>query len=993
MKLQAFRASNDTLTYRVQIVGLHHLSIPQYLHHLVEHTELPMSKKTRVARLPAVVLYLALLFVALPSTNSFGQSSAQTTSDYVEVLFLGGNGHHEPAERLRQVLPKMSKRGLNITYTDRVDALNSDNLKRFDVLMMYANHMKIGRAQERALLQFVQKGGGFVPIHAASACFQNSEAFIRLVGGAFKSHETGTFKTDIVRSEHPAIQGVPNFTSWDETYIHSKHNSDKTVLSYRVEDGHREPWTWVRRHGNGRVFYTAWGHDARTWSKKGFHDLIEQGTRWAAGDWALKMKRPEESFEYVEGSVPYYPPEEDWGVTGEPITDLQKPLSPKESMQHMRVPPGFKVELFASDPQIVNPIDMTWDASGRLWIAETIDYPNEFQPKRQGNDRIKILEDTNSDGKADKSTIFAEGLNIITSLALVNGGVVVSQAPDILFLKDTDGDDKADVEKVLFTGWGTFDTHAGPGNLRYGFDNQIWGTVGYSGFEGQVGQDSLAFAQGLYRFTPNGSSMEVMANTNNNTWGLGFNEEGLVFASTANDNPSVHMAIPNRFFNQVQGWGAPTLQMIADSPNFYPVTERVRQVDQHGKYTSGAGHSLYTARRFPEKFWNRMAFVAGPTGHLLGRFALESKGSGFVAHNEWSMLASRDEWTAPVQSKVGPDGALWIVDWYNLIIQHNPTPEGYETGEGNAYENELRDRQHSRIYRLMPKDGHEGYDPMNLKGASSDELVQALKHDNMFWRLTAQRLLVERGKSDVLPKLYKVVKDESIDELGLNQGAIHALWIMHGLDALEGSNAKALEVALDALHHPSTGVRRTALQVLPRTKKVLDELTTAGMLEDANPRVRLAALLAVSEMPVSDQVGKAAYQMLLTEENATDKWIPAAITAAGAQHVEGFLTAALAPVKNAKENKRPEAVSKVVQQVAHHYAAAGAKDFVPMLAHAEKANAANLAAVLSGFNEGWPEGNTRTLSNADRERLNTLQSNLEGPQAERMQQLMDRWSK
>jgi putative membrane-bound dehydrogenase-like protein len=165
---------------------------------------------------------------------------------------------------------------------------------------------------------------------------------------------------------------------------------------------------------------------------------------------------------------------------------------------------------------------MEWDERGRLWVVETVDYPNTvLEDKSAGDDRIKICEDTDGDGKADKFTVFAEKLNIPTSMVFVNGGIIVSQAPHFLFLKDTDGDDKADVRKVIIDGWGTFDTHAGPSNLKYGFDNHIWGVVGYSGFEGIIAGENRKFDQGVYRFKPDVSSFEVMTNTSNNTWGLG----------------------------------------------------------------------------------------------------------------------------------------------------------------------------------------------------------------------------------------------------------------------------------------------------------------------------------------------------------------------------------------------------------------------------------------------------------------------------------------
>ena len=172
---------------------------------------------------------------------------------------------------------------------------------------------------------------------------------------------------------------------------------------------------------------------------------------------------------------------------GEPINRMQLPLDPAESAKHLAFPAGFEARLFAAEPDIFKPITMTWDHLGRLWVAETFDYPNEMQPKGQGNDRITICEDTDHDGVADKFTVFADKLSIPTSLLCVNGGVIVTQAPDILFLKDTDGDDKCDERQVLSHGWGTRDTHAGPSNLRYGFDNWIYGCVGYSGFDGEVG--------------------------------------------------------------------------------------------------------------------------------------------------------------------------------------------------------------------------------------------------------------------------------------------------------------------------------------------------------------------------------------------------------------------------------------------------------------------------------------------------------------------------
>ena len=226
-------------------------------------------------------------------------------------------------------------------------------------------------------------------------------------------------------------------------------------------------------------------------------------------------------FEYEPAEIPLYTPGARWGTLGEPIRKMQKPLSPEESRKHLALPGGFEAKLFVAEPQIFKPITMTWDHLGRLYVAETVDYPNEMQPKGKGRDRISIVEDTDGDGKADKVSLFADNLSIPTSLLYVNGGLVVTQAPDMLFLKDTDGDGKADERKVLFTGFGTRDTHAGPSNLRYGLDNWIYAIIGYSGFNGEVGGERHNFRQGFFRFKPDGSKLEFLRSTNNNSWGVG----------------------------------------------------------------------------------------------------------------------------------------------------------------------------------------------------------------------------------------------------------------------------------------------------------------------------------------------------------------------------------------------------------------------------------------------------------------------------------------
>ena len=833
-----------------------------------------------------------LLFVLVLCGGCTPPEPVDTGPRKIEVLFLGHDSEHHNSEQYAPILiSALAREGINISYRSDPDDLNPETLALYDALLLYANHDSITTAQEEALLDFVASGKGFLPIHAASYCFRNSDAFVELVGAQFKEHGTGTFTAEILPVEHPVLEGLEPFETWDETYVHDHHNDDRTVLMERVDGDHREPWTWVRTYGDGRIFYTAYGHDERTWSRPGFQALIKNGLLWAVGDdlrarWAQLTFEP---FVYeASTSIPNY-------ERRDPPPRLQQPFSPEASQQFIQVPPGFDLQLFAAEPDIVNPIAMAWDERGRLWVLETRDYPNDPQPEDLGHDVLKILEDTDGDGKADSFKVFADKLSIPTSLAFADDGVIVAQAPHFLFLKDTDGDDRADVREVLMTGWGTSDTHAGPSTLKYGLDNWFWGAVGYSDFNGVVGGDSLYFSQGLYRFTPDGQKLESMATFTNNTWGLGFSETFDVFGSTANNEHSVYVAIPNRHYEGVRGLRGKGSKKIDGHYAMHPNTQNVRQVDVFGGFTAAAGFNLYTARSFPASYWNRVALVSEPTGHLLHRAVVEKDGAGFVEQDAWNLLASADEWVSPVHAEVGPDGAVWILDWYNFIVQHNPTPEGFETGAGNAHINPLRDRQHGRIYRLAYR-AAPPYTPITLSKDDPDALVEALRHDNMFWRTTAQRLLVERGETDVLDDLYRLVRDRRVDALGLNGAALHALWTMHGLGALDGANEEALAVATAALAHPAAGVRKAAMQVLPKTEAALDALLDAGSLRDADLHTRLAAVLVAAEMPSSATAGAALYEAGKAPDVLADEWLREAVFIAAASHRQGFLDAYAADI-------------------------------------------------------------------------------------------------
>ena len=688
---------------------------------------------------------------------------------------------------------------------------------------------------------------------------------------------------------------------------------------------------------------------------------------------AQEPATPAAPFQYQAAKLPNYLSGHRWGKEGSPLTQMQLPVLAEESMKHMVVPDGFEVQLFASEPDIRPPLAMAWDERGRLWLCESVDYPNEHQEPGQGRDTIRICEDTDGDGRADKFTVFADNLSICTSIAFSHGGVIVHQAPDTLFLKDTDGDDRADVRQVLFSGWSLSDTHAGPSNLRYGLDNQFWGLVGYSGFEGDIAGERRKFRSGFYRFRPDVSEFEFLRSNNNNNWGLGFSEEGLVFGSTANRNPSVFLGIPNRYYERVRGWSGGTLTGIAESFLFEPISDRVRQVDHHGGYTAAAGHALYTARSYPRDYWNRKAFVTGPTGKLIGTFTVRRDGGGFSSANTSNLMASVDEWTAPICAEVGPDGQVWFIDWYNYIVQHNPTPVDHERGKGNAYVTGLRDKQHGRVYRVV-YGGASRPKAFSLEGASQSTLLRTLAHDNMFWRLHAQRLLVEDGNTGVKEALLSLIDDQSTDSLELNPTAIHALWTLDGLGLTSGADAMVTETILGAFSHPSAGVRRNALMVLPKSALSTAAILKANLLKDQNLQVRLAALLALADSPADPSVARALVAFLAVDGNGGDRWLSEAASMVAAKNAANFLKEVLLAGAKTPLSQVPP----VIQRVAHHYASGSDSIHVGgLLRLTPRGNPIVVQAVLDGLVSGWDAEVSPLLTAGDQRFLKELIGGLE----------------
>jgi putative membrane-bound dehydrogenase-like protein len=646
--------------------------------------------------------------------------------------------------------------------------------------------------------------------------------------------------------------------------------------------------------GNALIKYT----DGKRPADAALREAVLGGiSKQARSGWEASLaSRP--PLQRLPGEVPNYE------HRPEPVK-YQAPLAPKDSMRYTQVPADFDLQLFAAEPDVVKPIFVAWDERGRAWVVEARDYPHGLVDEGEpGKADIKICEDTDGDGKADKFTIFADKLNLATSLVFVNGGIIVSEARHMLFLKDTDGDDKADVRQALLPGWGTGDTHAMQSNLGRGFDNWLYGAVGYSNFRGKVGGKDLQFGQGIFRFKADGSALEFLYQFNNNTWGFGQNAVGDVFGSTANGNPTFYGYLPATILNPTQpnagrrGFGGPpgpggpgaggtnsqirrisSARAMAPGMRMHPNTPNVRMVDNFGGYTAGAGHAFMVSDALPPRLQGK-ALVNEPTAKLIGIMDIERDGGGYKALDGFNLLASSDEWMSPIFSDVGPDGAIWVIDFYSFVIQHNPTPSTQSagvqatTGRGGAYmtENNLRDQSHGRIYRVIWKDGPKS-SIKSLDKTKSPELVAALDSGNQFWSLTAQGLLVDNKLTDTAPALKKRVRSGAG-----GTGAIHALWALEGIGALDKATHQAALIDKDA------AVRRNAIRALPANEQGRQLFFGSGVIQDPDLITREAAFVKLAQFPTIPEIQTVVAQLPRAAVNTNDMYLNDALTLLGRIH-------------------------------------------------------------------------------------------------------------
>ena len=573
--------------------------------------------------------------------------------------------------------------------------------------------------------------------------------------------------------------------------------------------------------------------------------------------------------------------------------ERRPPLSPAEALRSFQVAEGFRVELAASEPNVADPIAMAFDESGRMYVAEMRGYPHDPPPGGGAAGRIRMLEDKDADGFFETAGVFADRLHWPSGIACWKGGIFVTAAPDILYLKDTDGDGAADIRRTVFTGFGTQKSEDIVNNLRWGLDHWIYGTTSYNGGTiRHVERDEgggLPLGSNDFRFHPVTEAFEAVEGTGGD-FGNAFDDWGNRFGSNSG-NPVIHAVFPLRHW--VEGMEPRRLAEpvpLADR-RVYPISRpepwRVarkehwdrwvdtthemrarrfppRELATHGYYTGGAGLAIYRGAAYPPEFAGN-AFAPEPAGNLVLRTVLEASGVTFRGRRGApgrDFLASTDNWFRPVNLVNGPDGCLYLADMYREVIE-DPSAIPGEILEHVDY---YTGQDMGRIYRIVP-DGFARPAPPQLGQADDFELVALLGHADGWQRETAHRLLFERSAVRAAAALSaSVVQSQS------PRGRLHALWVLEGLDRLdEGTLVAALADTLGAMRKSAVRIAESRLPDSPALAARL-----AAMSGDPDAAVRFQVALAVPALGRDDAPRILAS---ILRRNPGDEWTRAAVFA------------------------------------------------------------------------------------------------------------------
>lgn len=611
-------------------------------------------------------------------------------------------------------------------------------------------------------------------------------------------------------------------------------------------------------------------------------------------------------------------------------------VPPEDALSTFQLAEGFQIELIASEPLISDPVAMEIDEQGRLYVVEMHGYPLELS----GSGRIMLLADTDHDGRMDQSRVFADGLLLPTGIMRWKKGVIVTDAPNVLYLEDADNDGRAEIRDTLLTGFALSNPQHTLNSPLLGLDNWIYlgheGAVSTQAYQKEFGDRGSeihypgrqasprlpdnAYGRGV-RFRPDRTELEMLSGRTQ--FGHTFDPWGRYFV-VSNANHSMQQVIPAVYLNR-----NPSLlvsnatQSLSDhgaAAEVFSITKNPlnQLLTDLGVFTSACGSNHYQGGLFPSPF-DRVSFVAEPVSNLIHADVLQDQGATFTAsrlYPDKEFLASTDAWFRPVNLYTGPDGALYVTDYYRQIIEHPEWMADEVIRSGALYNGTDK----GRLYRITPKGtGAATWQQDLARELTNAELRSKLSHPNHWWRHTAQRLLIDRQATDHIPDLIRMATEETSP-----LGRLHALWTLEGLGAI---SPRILQKALD---DPIPGLRENAIRLAepfldhalsdknPELSKKLISLQT-----DADAKVRFQLLCTLGFLD-SPEAARARENLLF--HDIQDYWVQIAALSARTAQPSDLLT----PVLNRYKTGNP-AYRSLVERLSTMSGTGGTADEIKTL--------------------------------------------------------------
>ena len=802
-------------------------------------------------------------------------------------------------------------------------------------LLVVSVRRRAPKAEEMALIRkYLESGKPLVGIRTACHAFDTRgkappghAEWTSFDPDVLGGHYTGHHPNDIFPvielvpngKPHPILEGVTTpFPSSGSLYKTSPLKATATpLLLGKVGSLPSEPVAWINASGAARVFYTSLGHPG-DFDRPEFRRLLKNAIFWALD---RKLTASTGDSPTASNLIRNTPP----GENRPPFDRGQGPLSPRAALATFDVPGDLQLDLVLAEPVVRQPVSISFDERGRLWVVQYLQYPvpaglkmlshdgvwravydkvPQPPPRHvRGKDKITIHEDTDGDGTFDRHKTFLDGLNIVTAIARGRGGVWVLNPPYLLFYPDRDNDDVPDGDpEVHLQGFGLEDTHSVVNSLCWGPDGWLYAAQGSTvtghvirPSSGAASEPRHSMGQLIWRYHPESRRYEVFAEGGGNAFGVEIDSKGRIYSG--------HNGGDTRGFHYVQGGyyqkGFNKHGPLSNSNAFgyFPAMKH----DRVPRFT----HTfvIYEADALPDSY-RGLLFGVAPLLHHVVMSRIFSDGSSFQTHDVGLAVTSRDPFFRPVDIKLGPDGALYVADWYDRQINH------YRNHEGQL------DAANGRIYRLRARGvGPSLKKPFDLSRLSTPDLVKLLANPSRWMRQTAQRLIADRKDKTIAPQLSRLIAETN------GQTALEALWALHAVGSLDEATA------LKTLEHSDPFVRLWTARLVCDQSQVTPPLAQALALRaslETSVEVRSQLACSARRLPARDAL-PIVRSLLARSDDQRDLHIPLLLWWAIEAKVASDPQLVLAMFSEKESWNLPIVKSTIIERLMRRFAASGTR--------------------------------------------------------------------